>query len=76
MLRNSQRAASEMAKGSRPYDKDVAVRSAKFVNELIEMPWDGFAPGSDTGAKTAAKPEIWKDRAEFDRLGPVSVRIV
>ncbi len=33
------------------------------------MPWDGFAPGSKTGAKTAAKPEIWKDRAEFDRLG-------
>jgi cytochrome c556 len=58
-----------MAKGSRPYDKEAAVRSAKFVNELIEMPWDGFTPGSDTGAKTAAKPEIWKDRAEFDRLG-------
>ena len=57
-----------MAKGSRPYDKDAAVRSAKLVNELIEMPWDGFAPGSETGAKTQAKPEIWKERAEFDRL--------
>lgn len=57
-----------MAKGSRPYDKDAATRSAKFVDELIEMPWDGFAPGSETGAKTAAKPEIWKDRATFDQL--------
>lgn len=58
-----------MAKGSRPYDKEQAMRSAKFIDELIEMPWEGFTPGSDTGAKTAAKPEIWKDRAEFDRLG-------
>ena len=58
-----------MAKGSRPYDKEQAMRSAKFIDELIEMPWDGFTPGSETGAKTAAKPEIWKDRAEFDRLG-------
>ena len=58
-----------MAKGTRPYDKEQAARSAKFIDELIEMPWEGFAPGSDTGAKTAAKPEIWKDRAEFDRLG-------
>lgn len=58
-----------MAKGSRPYDKEQAMRSARFIDELIEMPWDGFAPGSDTGAKTQAKPEIWKDRAEFDRLG-------
>jgi cytochrome c556 len=58
-----------MAKGTRPYDKDAAARSAKIIDELIEMPWDGFGPGTDTGAKTAAKPEIWKDKATFDRLG-------
>lgn len=58
-----------MAKGTRPYDKDVAVRSAKFVDELIEMPWDGFTPGSETGAPTKAKPEIWRDKATFDKFG-------
>jgi cytochrome c556 len=58
-----------MAKGSRPYDKDAAVRSAKFIDALIEMPWDGFAPGTETGGNTKAKPEIWKDKATFDKLG-------
>jgi len=58
-----------MAKGERPYDKDVAARSAKFVNDLAAMPWDGFGPGSDAGAPTKAKPEIWKDKAKFDKLG-------
>jgi cytochrome c556 len=56
-----------MAKGTRPYDKDVAMRSAKYVSELVEMPWDGFIPGSETGAPTRAKPEIWKDKAKFDK---------
>ena len=47
---------------------DAAVRSAKFVDELIEMPWDGFAPGTESGAPTNALPDIWKDRATFDKL--------
>ncbi|HVJ75232.1 MAG TPA: cytochrome c [Casimicrobiaceae bacterium] len=59
----------DMAKGTRPYDKDVAVRSAKFIDTTIDMPWDGFTPGSETGAPTKAKPDIWKDKATFDKLG-------
>lgn len=58
-----------MAKGTRPYDKDVAMRSAKFVDQLIEMPFDGFGPGTERGAPTRAKPEIWKDKAKFDKYG-------
>jgi len=57
-----------MAKGDRPYDAQVAARSATFVDQLMQMPFDGFTPGSDTGAPTKAKPEIWKDRAKFDNL--------
>jgi cytochrome c556 len=57
-----------MAKGEIPYNKDQAVRSAMFVNELIKMPFDGFVPVSDTGAPTKAKPEIWKEKAKFDKL--------
>lgn len=56
-----------MAKGERPYDKAVATRSAEYVNELAEMPWEGFTPGSDSGAPTKAKPEIWKEKAKFDK---------
>ncbi len=58
---------SRMAKGEIPYNKDQAVRSATFVNELVRMPWDGFVPVSDSG-NTKAKPEIWKDKAKFDKL--------
>jgi cytochrome c556 len=57
-----------MAKGERPYDKDVAVRSATFVSELLQMPFDGFIPGSDQGAPTKAKPEIWTEPAKFKQL--------
>jgi cytochrome c556 len=54
-----------MAKGDRAYDKDVALRSATFVQELSHMPWDGFVAGSDKGAPTKAEPEIWKEPAKF-----------
>jgi cytochrome c556 len=54
-----------MAKGELPYDKDVALRSATFVQQLSHMPWDGFTPGSDQGAPTKAKPDVWKEPAKF-----------
>lgn len=57
-----------MAKGTTPYDKDVAARSAGFVSELSAMAWDGFIPGSHTGAPTEARQEIWTQRAKFDKL--------
>lgn len=57
-----------MAKGDRPYDAQVAARSAKYVSEVSAMPWEGFGPGTDAGAPTKAKPEIWKDKARFDKL--------
>ncbi len=56
-----------MAKGDIPYDKDHAVRAATFLNELVKMSWDGYIPVSDSG-NTKAKPEIWKDKAKFDKL--------
>jgi cytochrome c556 len=60
-------ALGAMAKGTRPYDRDVAVKHARFVDQLIHMPWEGFTPGSESGANTKAKPEIWKERAKFDK---------
>jgi cytochrome c556 len=58
---------SQIAKGEIPYNKDQAVRAATFVNELVKMSWEGYVPVSDTG-NTKAKPEIWKDKAKFDKL--------
>jgi cytochrome c556 len=57
-----------MVKGEIPYNKDQAVRAATFLHELSSMPYDGFVAGSDQGAPTKAKPDIWKDRARFDQL--------
>lgn len=59
---------ANMVKGSTPYDSATAARSAKFVHELSAMPWDGFTPGSDTGAPNKARPAVWTERAKFDKL--------
>jgi cytochrome c556 len=59
---------SRMAKGEIPYNKDAAVRSATFISDLSKMPWDGFVPVSYDTPRTKAKPEIWKDKATFDKL--------
>ena len=58
-----------MAKGDRPYNKDEAVRSATYLSQLLQMPWEGYGPGTDKGAPTRVKPEIWKDPAKFKQLG-------
>ena len=57
-----------MAKGDRPYDKALATRSATQLDQLVYMAWDGFTPGSDQGAPTKAKPEIWNEQAKFKQL--------
>lgn len=54
-----------IAKGTTPYNKEIALRSATFVEELSHMPWDGFVAGSDKGAPTKAKADIWKEPARF-----------
>jgi len=54
-----------MVKGERPYDKDEFLRHAVYLEELSHMAWDGFPAGSDQGAPTKAKPEIWTDNAKF-----------
>jgi hypothetical protein len=48
--------------------KDDFARSATFVSQLAYMPWDGFGPGTEAGAPTKAKPEIWKETDKFTDL--------
>lgn len=58
-----------MVKGERPYNKDEFLKRAVYLDHLVQMPWEGYTPGSDQGAPTKAKPEIWKDAAKFKQLG-------
>ena len=53
-----------MAKGDRPYDKEVAIKNATIVEFMSKLPWDKFAPGTDMG-NTKAKPEIWENMDDF-----------
>ena len=54
-----------MVKGERPYNKDEFLTRAVYLEQLSHMAWEGFPPGSEQGAPTKAKPEIWKDTAHF-----------
>ncbi len=50
-----------------PYNADVVSRSATYLENLSQMPWDGFHD-STKGEKSRALPEIWSQRAKFDEL--------
>ena len=54
-----------MAQEKKPYNKEEAVRSADLVAALSDYPQGHFSEGTDK-AETKAKPEIWKNRADFD----------
>src|SRR5271167_4769042 len=54
-----------MVKGEKPYNKDEFLLRATYLDELAHMAWEGFMPGSDQGAPTKAKPEIWTEPAKF-----------
>lgn len=57
-----------MAAGKAPFDAKEAQKRADRVAFVSNMLNEGFPPGSDKGKGTRAKPEIWTNRAEFDRL--------
>jgi cytochrome c556 len=54
-----------MVKGEKPYDKDAFARHALIVSQMSPLAMEGFAAGSDKGADTKAKPEVWSKSAEF-----------
>ncbi len=54
-----------MVKGEKPYDKEVFARNALIVSQMSPLLMEGYAAGSDKGAATKAKPEIWTKPAEF-----------
>ena len=56
-----------MASGKAPFDAAVFRRNAARVAMLSTIAPEVFPEVSKTG-KTAAKPEIWANKAEFDKL--------
>jgi cytochrome c556 len=67
-----------MVNGKVPYNADVVARNATYVENLAQMPWDGFHE-STKGEKSAARPEIWSDPKKFqeaaDRLQAEAVKL-
>ena len=50
-----------------PYNADVVSRNATYLENLAQMPWDGFHD-STKGEKSRALPETWSQKAKFDEL--------
>lgn len=69
-----------MVKGKQPYDASLFAWYAGVVQQTSHMLPDAFAAGSDKGAETKAKPEIWTDAAKFkqrvDSLQADTARLV
>jgi len=54
-----------MVKGQQPYDAALFAWYAGVVQQTSFMLPDAFATGSDKGAATKARPEIWTDAGKF-----------
>jgi cytochrome c556 len=67
-----------MVNGKIPYNADVVARNATYLENLSQMPWDGFHE-STKGEKSAARPEIWTEPTKFqeaaDRLQAETVKL-
>lgn len=57
-----------VVKGAAPYDAKAFTVKAERVAFLSVMAADAFPAESQSGAPTNAKPEIWTNRTEFDKL--------
>ena len=55
-----------MAQEKKAYNKDEAAKSAEIVAVLADYPKGHFGEGTEKGRDTRAKPEIWKNRGDFD----------
>lgn len=65
MQQNFARVAT-MAAGRAPFDAKVAAESAEVAAFMSKLPWAGFGEGTDKGAPTKAKADIWSDKAKFN----------
>ncbi len=54
-----------MMKGEKPFDQAAFAKHAANVAAVAPMALEGFGPGTDKGAETKAKPEIWAKMDDF-----------
>ena len=54
-----------MANGKAPFDANAAQDNAVIVATLAHLPWVAFGPGTDKGARTKAKPNLWTEQVKF-----------
>ncbi|MEK0418200.1 MAG: cytochrome c CycP [Pseudomonadota bacterium] len=54
-----------MAQGKVAFDAKVAAENTGVLLTVSRLPATAFGEGTDKGAPTRAKPEIWKDAAKF-----------
>lgn len=57
-----------MVKGQMPFDQAEFLRNADIVADMSKIAPHAFPAGSDKGATTRAKPEIWSDAAGFKKV--------
>jgi cytochrome c556 len=50
-----------------PYNADVVSRNATYLENLAQMPWDGFHD-STKDEKSRTLPEAYSQKAKFDEL--------
>jgi len=69
-----------MAQGKMPFDATAAAADADVVAVVSKLPWHAFGAGTDAGAPTGARAEIWKEEAKFkersDRLDAEVTKLV
>jgi cytochrome c556 len=61
-----------------PYNADIVARNATYLENLVQMAWDGF-DASTKDVKSAALPAIWESPEKFkeaaDRLQNEAVKL-
>ena len=57
-----------MAQGRAPWDAKAFATAAERAAFISSVAPDTFPPGSEAGAPTEAKPEIWRNQEEFGRM--------
>ncbi len=57
-----------MLKGEKPYDGAAVAKTMTDLNKSVATFVTLFPKGSEKGGETAAKPEIWDSRAEFESI--------
>ena len=57
-----------MAQGRAPWDAKAFATAAERAAFIATVTPDPFPAGSESGAPTKAKPEIWRNEAEFGRM--------